>query len=83
MKKISWFPATDIFVVQIGNDGQVLFDTSYSFRTVNFGKSIQKAGDVLIVAGYAGCMSLWKEKESRWCLPLIRGAGSYGKRNTG
>lgn len=54
LKKISWFPATDIFVVQIGNDGQVLFDTSYSFRTVNFGKSIQKAGDVLIVAGYAG-----------------------------
>lgn len=54
LKKIKWFPATDIFIVQMGKDGQVILDTSYSFRTVNFGKSVQKAGDVLVVAGYAG-----------------------------
>ncbi len=54
LKKISWFPAVDLIIVQMGKDGQVLFDSSYGMRTVNYGKTVEKVGNTFIVGGYAG-----------------------------
>lgn len=54
LRKISWFPAVDLVFIQMGKDGQVLFDSCYGMRTVNYGKTVEKVDNTFIVGGYAG-----------------------------
>lgn len=54
MRKIKWFPATDLFLVQLGADGKVELDTSYTFNKYSYGKSIAKVKNTYLVSGFTG-----------------------------